>query len=335
MSANLTQDEISALMDAIQDGRVAAEAPTGRQTPVMPYDLTSRDRIIRGQMPTLEAINERIASSVATALSLRLRRTVRMTALPSTLLKFGDFGGPLTAPSTVAVLNLGGGHGYALAFLEGHVATALISAAMGDRATESHPQGGSSSEARRELTAIEDFVLRRLVTLLAEAMGAAWKPLFPFSPSVVRFEVDARLANIAPPSEPALLCPFELSEGMQGRLQIAIPFSAVESQKKALASAPKVSTGTDRRFVAALAHELEQVPVDVRVILGRTRSLLSRVMDLAEGDLVMLDTDEEGELQIELAGRAKLCGKPSVQGSSLAVVVTRDLCAAGAPNGNR
>jgi len=60
MGADLNPDEINALMDAIQDGRAGKESSgeEGVREAVVPYDLTSRDRIIRGQMPTLDAINE-------------------------------------------------------------------------------------------------------------------------------------------------------------------------------------------------------------------------------------------------------------------------------------
>ena len=65
MNATLNADEISALMSAIQEGRVASE-PAGSRTNATPYDLTSQDRIIRGQLPTLDAINDRVGSLLLT-----------------------------------------------------------------------------------------------------------------------------------------------------------------------------------------------------------------------------------------------------------------------------
>ena len=62
VSSPLDASEVEALMQAIQDGRVAPGMDADARAPIVAYDLTSQDRIIRGQMPTLDAINDRIAS---------------------------------------------------------------------------------------------------------------------------------------------------------------------------------------------------------------------------------------------------------------------------------
>ena len=68
MAVTLNADEIGALMDAIQQGRVPSEAgspaPGAGPAAVVAFDLTSSDRISRGQMPTLDAINEHLASQL-------------------------------------------------------------------------------------------------------------------------------------------------------------------------------------------------------------------------------------------------------------------------------
>ena len=81
MSAHLDPEEINALMSAVDEGRVAdprTEAPVA-----IPYDLTSQDRIIRGQMPTLDSINEQTASLVAMGISGRTRLISSAMTAPS------------------------------------------------------------------------------------------------------------------------------------------------------------------------------------------------------------------------------------------------------------
>ena len=89
MPPTLDPEELSALMGAVREGTVAPAARVPR-SPVVPWDLTSRDRIIRGQMPTLDAINERVASMFASGLAGRTRVNLRITSSPATLLKFAD-----------------------------------------------------------------------------------------------------------------------------------------------------------------------------------------------------------------------------------------------------
>ena len=55
MPETLNSEEVNALMSAIEDGRV--ERASESAPAVVAYDLTSQDRVISGQMPTLDAIH--------------------------------------------------------------------------------------------------------------------------------------------------------------------------------------------------------------------------------------------------------------------------------------
>jgi flagellar motor switch protein FliM len=322
-AATLTPEEIKALMSAIQDGRVnTTEAAKGPKSEVAPYDLTSQDRIIRGQMPTLDAINEQVASMLGIGLAGRTRVPIRVTSAPATLLKFADLVPLLAPPASVCVLSLGSTHGFALAVLESGLAEALLAAALGDRQVKAP---GEVQEGRRELTSVEQLVLRRLLLILTDAMGQAWAPVLPFEPEVLRFELDPRMAAIAPPSDVGIVSGFELKGGIEGRLQLVIPYASVESAKQKLSSPRRLSQRADEKFALALAREIESVLVELRGIYGKTEISFSRLLDLNPGDVLLLDTDEGRPVPVLVEGRPKLWGTPSVSGGSLALVIDRPL----------
>ncbi|MBX7114013.1 MAG: FliM/FliN family flagellar motor switch protein [Myxococcaceae bacterium] len=320
--ATLNSDEVNALMDAIKDGRVEPEPAPGQGKQVAPYDLTSRDRIIRGQMPTLDAINEQISSMLATGLAGRTRLNLKISSSPATLMKFVDFNSLLAPPTIVGVLSLGQGHGLALAVLEPGLGEALLAAALGDRKVRPDE---SAVEPRRELTSVERLVLKRLLGLLTDAMTRAWASVLPFRPEVLRFESDPRLATIAPHNEAAILSTFEISGALTGRLQLAIPFAAVEGVKKLLSSPMRVSTGQDAKFTAALQRELEQIEVELCAELGHVALPISRLLSLEVGDVLMLDSDEGAAITVTVEGRAKMTGHPHVVGGSNALVLEKTL----------
>jgi flagellar motor switch protein FliM len=322
MAATLNPEEIKALMSAIQDGRVNTEAARAPRAQVVPYDLTSQDRIIRGQMPTLDAINEQVASVLGIGLAGRTRVPLRVTSSPATLLKFADLVPLLAPPASVCVLGLGAAYGFALAVLEPGLAEALLAAALGDRRVRA-PEG--ARETHRDLTAVEQLVLRRLLLILTEAMAQAWTPVLPIQPEVLRFELDPRMATIAPPTDVGIVSGFELKGGIDGRLQLVIPYAAVESAKQKLTSPRRLSQRADERFAEALSHEIEQVAVEIRALYGRTRIPFARLLDLAEGDVLLLDTDEGKPVPVIVQGREKLRGTPSISGGSIALVVDQPL----------
>lgn len=322
MPATLSPEEVKALMSAIQDGKVAGDGMRGNRGPVANYDLTSQDRIIRGQMPTLDAINEQIGQQLAIGLSGRTRLAIRIGSAAATLLKFADLAPLLAPPAAVCVLGLGGGYGYGLAVLEPGLGEQLLAAALGDRRAR---QPEALPDARREFTAVEQGVLKRLLGVLTDAIATAWEPVMPFRPEALRFEMDPRMANIAPPSDVGIVSAFEVTGGLEGRLQLVIPYSAVEPAKQLLSAPRRLSQRGDDRVSRMMAREIEQVKVDVRGILGCTRITLSRLLELTEGQVLLLDHDESAPLPIHVQGRQKLLGSPSVSGGAMAMKVERAL----------
>jgi flagellar motor switch protein FliM len=325
VSSPLDASEVEALMQAIQDGRVAPGLDGDQRGPIVPYDLTSQDRIIRGQMPTLDAINDRIASLFGRSLGGRLRLEARVGSGPATLLKFADVQALLAPPTTVGIVTLGGGHGLGAILLEGNLANALLAGAMGDR--KARPESSRSPD-RSDLTNVERLVLRHLLGLMAEAMSVAWADVLAFRPEVLRFESDPRMAVIAPASDVAILCPFELSGTLTGRMQLVLPYASVEPAKKLLASPPRLGAGNtdgDARFSAAMARELEEVKVGVRVEIGRRTLNLSELLALDVGHVLTLNSNESAPLPVFVEGRLKGTGSPRVVSGSMALALDRPL----------
>ena len=328
MPDTLNPDEINALMSALKDGRVAQQPQPGERGAVTPYDLTSQDRIIRGQMPTLDAINEQIAAALGSGLSGRTRLALRVETSPASLFKFVDFGSVLAAPGAICVLGLGISGAHGLIVLEPGLADSLLAAALGDR----HPQNAvPPAGERRELTAVEQLVLRRLLQIFTDAMKTAWAPVLPMAPTVMRFEPDPRMAAIAPPTDVVIVSTFQITSGLEGRLSLVIPYSVVEPAKQRLSSPPRMNPSSDQRFARALEEELTHVEVELRGMLGTTTLNFEKLLELEVGDVLVLGNDENAPLTVLVEGCPKLMGTPRVVGGAIALELDHDMTPRAAP----
>jgi flagellar motor switch protein FliM len=158
--------------------------------------------------------------------------------------------------------------------------------------------------------------------------------VLPFKPQVLRFESDPRMAAIANPSDVTILCAFEVTGPIDGRLMLAIPYAAVESAKKALSSPPRLGGQRDLRFGQALAHELELVEVELRVEVGRYHLRMSDLLGLKVGDVVTLNTSEGSPLPVMVQERPKMTALPKVLAGGIAVEILKTIprpAAAAAP----
>jgi flagellar motor switch protein FliM len=311
-------------MQAIQEGRVGPEPGASGESgdsSVVQYDLTSQDRIIRGQMPTLDSINERIATMFGKALGGRLRMELRVLSSPAILMKFSEVTGTVADQTITGVLSLGAGHGLALAIVEGSLTRGMLTAALGDRS----PVAAASGEQRTELTNVEKLVLKHLLGILAEGMETTWAEVLAFKPEVLRFESDPRMAIIATPSDVAILCTFEITGGLDGKLMVAIPYSAVEPAKKLLTSPPRLGGQRDAKFSQALAREIEAVEIEVKVEIGHRSIQLGDLLELKLGDVLTLNTSEGSPLPVFVQGRQKMTGTPRVVGGGMAIEILKPI----------
>ena len=66
----LSQDEVDALLGGVDDG-VIDTSPEGAEFDgeAMPFDFNNQERIVRGRLPTLEMINERLHVTFASVFS--------------------------------------------------------------------------------------------------------------------------------------------------------------------------------------------------------------------------------------------------------------------------
>ncbi|HET6150535.1 MAG TPA: FliM/FliN family flagellar motor switch protein [Polyangia bacterium] len=323
MTSPLDQSEVDALMAAIQDGRVGADPGEEEgSAPALTYDLTSQDRIIRGQMPTLDSINEKVASIFGTNLAGRTRLDLRVAPAASTLMQFGDVSSLFGAGNSVWIMSMGPGHGQAVLMVEVPLARTVLAGALGDRTARSDP---SSDDGRTDLTNVERRVLKSLLGVFCDALGQGWAEVLRFRPEIVRNESDPRMAMICGPNDLTILCAYEITGVANGRIQLAIPYATVEPVKKSLISPPRQGKQTDARFVNAWARDLHNVKVDMRVEIGRAKMTFAKLLELKVGDLMMLDGSESSPLPIYVQGRPKMTGLPRVVGGSMAVVVEQGL----------
>ena len=89
----LSQGEVDALLRGVGDGEVDTETDQGPEdeTGVVPYDLTSQEKIIRGRLPTLDIINQMFSRLFRNSFATLMRKPAQVNTVSTDTIKFGDF----------------------------------------------------------------------------------------------------------------------------------------------------------------------------------------------------------------------------------------------------
>lgn len=331
MNQVLSQSEVDALLAAVSDGEVAtaessksdggsgsAKSTEGRN--VVNYDLTSQDRIIRGRLPQLEVIYEKFMRAFRVSLSSTLRKIASITLTSTEFLKFGEFVNTLPMPTCMSVLRFGNLRGSALMVIESKLAYALVDSFFGGADRPYTKIDG------KEFTQIELSIVRKVVELAINDLENAWASVEKIDCSFVRTEVNPQFVGIVPPTDVVIASTFDVElENATGTISIVVPYATIEPIKQKLSSGFQVeSDQTDKKlWTSIIKEQLLETNVEVKINLGQTEILLKDLMTMKIGDVIPLDQDATGEIDVQIENVKKFKGYYGIHHGTVAVQVTR------------
>lgn len=334
MSQVLSQSEVDALLAAVSEGELGAEeggeghfvgaggAEGDDEKVVVVYDLTSQDRIIRGRLPQLDVIYEKFMRAFRVSLSSALRKIATLNHASTDFLKFGEFINTLPMPTCMSVLRFNALRGSALLVIESKLAYALVDSFFGGADRPYTKIEG------KDFTPIELSIIRKVVDLAIDDLESAWASVEKIDASFVRTEINPQFVGIVPPTDIVIASTFDVElENANGTITLVIPYSTIEPIKQKLSTGFQVeSDQTDKKmWTSIIKRQLFETDVDVKIDLGTSSITLDQLMKLKEGDVIPLNQDASGELNIQVEGVNKFKCYYGIHHGTVAVQVTRPI----------
>ncbi len=318
MSNILTQEEVDALLRGISGGEIETEVVDEHDpSEIVPYDLTSQDRIIRGRMPTLEMTNEKFARMFRTTLSSMLRKVIGVSTLSTDMIKFGEFLKTLPVPTSMHLFRMDPMRGSVLIVVETKIIFALVDIIFGGAGTSLFKIEG------REFTAIETNLIKRVVMSALSDLEKSWKSLIDLKISYQRSEINPQFMQIVPPTDVVIVANFEIEmEYMTGTMSLCIPYATLEPiREKLQAGYQSEQMEVDKVWATRFKECLMASNVDVVVELGKTQISGKDLVNLQKGDIVRLDQYASDSLTVYVEGIPKYQGYPGVSKGNRAIQI--------------
>ncbi len=308
MAQILSQDEVDALLSAVNDGTSEDGSDnlendnTNREDKIQEYDLTSQDRVIRGRMPVLEIIYERFIRSLRVSLSNSLRKVSTISIISTDLLKFGEFVNTLPIPSCMCILRFNELRGPALLVFESKLTYAIIDAYF----------GGTDRPFTRiegkEFTQIELSFMKKVIDIVINDLEEAWAPIHKIDAQYLRTEINPQFVGVVPPSDVVIATTLEVEfESASGAIMIVFPYSTIEPIKQKLSSNFQMDNDiADSVWIESMNEHIMDVNTALVVKLGESEMTVGDLVALDRGDIIPLNKDASGEVVIDIEGVEKL-----------------------------
>jgi flagellar motor switch protein FliM len=315
----LSQDEIDALLRGIEGGEVeteTAEAPSG----IRPYDFTSQEKIVRGKMPSLDIINERLARSFRISLASDIRKIVDVVNVNVNITKFYDFLRSVPFPSSLNIIRLEPLRGFSLVAFDAPMIFTLIEFYFGGTGKGYYKPEG------REFTPIEQRIIHKVVMMFLESMEEAWKPVFPIKPHYVRTEMNPQFVTIVTPVDVVIEIEFILEiETRECRIMVCIPYSSVEPIKDKLYSAFLADRDEmDMKWIGRIKAQIKQAPILIEGVLGKVTIDFKTLLNLKTGDVITLQRRIDEDIDLLVEGIPKFKGKLGTFKGNYAIKITKE-----------
>ena len=316
----LSQDEIDALLHGVDDGDVETDdiEASGDSGEVRGYDFNSQERIVRGRMPTLEMVNERLARYFRISLFNFLRRSAEISISGIQVLKFSEYIQSLFVPTNLNIVRFIPLRSRALIVMEPRLVFTAVDNFFGG--------GGQfyNKVEGREFTPTEMRVIRLIIELLFKDLKEAWKPVMDLDFEYMNSEVNPQFANIVSPSEIVIVSTIHVElEGGGGDINIAMPYAMIEPIRDLLDAVSSDRGEVDGSWQEGLRKEVLRSEVGLNSLLVEKTMTVKDVMNFKKGDVIPIDMPETVAIQAE--GVAVFKGKVGLSDGNYAIQITEKL----------
>jgi flagellar motor switch protein FliM len=321
MSDLLSQAEIDALLNGVDDGDIETEIETGsefdefqEQGRIRTYDFTSQERIVRGRMPTLEMVNERFSRLFRISLFNFLRRSAEIFISGIQVQKFSEYVQGLLVPTNLTVVRFSPLRGRALIVMEPRLVFTVVDNFFGGAGQFYNQTEG------KEFTPTEMRVVRLIIEMIFKDLKEAWKPVMELNFEYISSEVNPRFANIVGPAEIVVISTIHVElEGGGGDISITMPYSMVEPIRDLLDAISSDSGEVGGSWQVAFRNEILRADVSVNSLFAEKNMTIRDVMNLKKGDVIPIEMPDTVMLKAE--GIPVFVGKVGVSDGNYAVQI--------------
>ena len=315
----LSQSEIDSLLAALATGEVDAEdmkEDSAKQ--VKDYDFRRPAKFSKEHLRTLEIIFEHYGRLLSTNLPVYLRKNVQVSVASSETVTFSEFMNALSNPVILGIVSFQPLNGNIIMELSSNLGFTILDRMLGGE--------GQPLEKARDFSEIEISILEQIMTACMQLLREPWKNVVEIEPFLERIETNPQFAQVIAPNEMVAIVVLSMKIGeVEGFLDICLPYITLEeimdkiNTKYWFSTMQETDYGNYHENIEAM---IKRVDVPVKAVLGKSVITVNDFTNLQLGDIIRLDSDIDGELDVYVGNIKKFTALPGKDRDKYAVRVT-------------
>ena len=259
----LSQEEIDALLSAMDSGEVDLEEETKAEAEVAAYNLTSQNIMLRDQFYALEEVYDKFTKLLNTSLSTSLQRSIEVEFVSTEMVKYSECIGVFSSPTSFTIFSMDPLIGSAMLAIKPTLVYSLIDCMFGG--------DGKPTQRVREFTLIEQRMMRKFALEVLHSLQQAWMIIDPIKVFLKKTEIKPEFVHLASPNDLMVVIVFaSKGEKFSGNLHICLPYLMLEPIKDKLSSKYLRSKNQEHTWCEQLQQLLQDMPVTLIAELGLT-----------------------------------------------------------------
>ncbi|MEB3206675.1 MAG: flagellar motor switch protein FliM [Vampirovibrionales bacterium] len=282
------------------------------------YNFRRPDKFSKDHLRALQSIHENFSRQMTLKLTTFLRMPLEVDVVSVDQLTYDEFVRSMPSPMTVCIMEFVPLPGQILLGIGHEVTSSIINRLLG---------GPGQSEVKpRELTDIEQSLMKRVIDKTTSSLEEAWRSMINVSANIVGMEDSYALIQVASNNEIVALITFEVNLGTRdsGLMSLCIPYPVLESILEQLNSQQifhQKQKDNDPNTQFKMLDKLRHADLPVRVILGGTQISFQELLKLSVNDVIQLDQQITDDLLVCVNHQPKFYARPGTLKNNLAVAV--------------
>lgn len=321
----LSQEEIDALLSAMDRGDVDLEEEPKGEAEAIPYNLTSQNIMLRDQFHALEEVYDKFANLLDTTLSGLLQRSIEVEFVSTEMVKYQECISAFSSPTSLNIFTMDPLIGNALLAIEPQLVFSLIDCMFGGN--------GKPMGRVREFTMIEQRLMQKFALEVLNKWGQAWKVVQAVNVALKKSETKPEFVHLVSPNDLMVVIIFAIKgKEFSGNFHICISYLMLEPIKDKLSSKYLREKDMENTWSDQLKGLLQDTKVTLIAELGRKNQTVRELLNLQVEDVLQLNTGPEDLITLSVDHIPKYQAFPGVIKGSRAVEIERLLRKNGGEN---